>query len=270
MGKRRRKKSGIFSGFRKLGDALLWVLTVLKRLTPVLSLAAFFIFAFLGVREILYADPGLTIQRIRFLPEGGVQPAGLQERLEKEWLGKNILTIPLKEVAGRIQKDPAVLSTKIVRTLPSEITVTVKKREPVAAVQLAARSSYGIVAQDGMLLDVVNEKPAFLTIEAYTAKADQLRKGTKLRIAGLEAALLFMDAYQKHPLAQNEKLNRMQLDHLGNLIITFERGTEVRLGRDPLSRLRYFNKLIPILEDGERAKITYIDLQFDQIIVKKK
>ncbi len=271
MSKRRRKKGGFFSGLRKLGELGLGLFTILRHLAPVLSLAAFFIFVFLGVRELLYADPGLTIQRIRFAPEGSALPAGLQEKLEKEWLGKNILTMPLKQVASQIQKDPGILSAQIARSLPSEITVTVKKREPVASVQLAAGSSFGIVAQDGMLLEVVNEKPAAsMLIEAHNSKGGQLRKGTKLRIAGLEEALQFMESYQRNPVAQKEKLSRMQLDHLGNLMIVFERGTEVRLGRDPVSRLRYFHKLIPILEDGERAKIIYIDLQFDQIIVKKK
>ena len=87
---------------------------------------------------------------------------------------------------------------------------------------------------------------------------------------GFEAANQFTREFSKHPLAQFESISKITLDHIGNVSVTLGKGPELRLGRKPLEAMKSFDKIAPILESPDRLKIDYVDLQFNNVIVKQK
>ena len=71
-------------------------------------------------------------------------------------------------------------------------------------------------------------------------------------------------------LSHFEVLTRIGIDHLGNVSIILGNGPQIRLGRRPMDSLKSLEKTIPLLKSEERSKIEYVDLQYDNVIVKRK
>ena len=49
-----------------------------------------------------------------------------------------------------------------------------------------------------------------------------------------------------------------------------EDGPELRFGRSPLQKLVALDSVIPLLKGPERAHLVYIDLQYHDLVVRKK
>lgn len=269
MAKKKRKKnsSGGFASFGKLfGQSFRVLLKSLPMLLVIFAGGAFF----MGVRSALYADYNLTVQKITVDPAQAL--SNLQrERLDSQILGKNILSTDLKLIAQNLEKDASIQNVKVSRRLPSEIFIEVQKRKPLAFIRFAVTQTYGVISEDGMILDAVEPQAATgLIIEAPAIGVQRPSIGQKLQYRGFHEAVKFLNAYQQHPLSSQEPVTRILLDHLGNVNIILKEGPEIRLGRSPSQRVASFHKILPLLEGEMRKKIAYIDLQYDDVVVKQK
>lgn len=226
--------------------------------------------AFIGVRGLLFADPHLSIQRIRITPADALSR---EQRLRVDSLltGKNILGADIRKISAMLEKDPWIESAVVTKRMPAEILISVRKRVPSAYVRLMTTGENALVSEDGMVLDT---PPAHavtgLVIEIPGAGMKTPRIGEPLHVKGLEEAHQFLREFPKHPLAQFESVSKISLNPIGNVNVTLGKGPELRMGRKPLEAMRSFDKIAPILESAERAKIDYIDLQFNNVIVKQK
>lgn len=268
MGKKKMKRKssdGFFSGALKLlqGTALLTARTL-----PLLLMVGIGFGIFFGVRQALYADSGLSVQRITVLPAQGISVMQ-RERIESQFLGKNILQANLNQIEASLEKDPVIQSATVTRKIPGEIVIEVAKRNPVAFIKFGNFPKYGVISQDGMVLDMVEEKAALgLIMEAPAASAPAVGQFYKNR--GFQEAIRFLELYQQMPMSHEEPVTKVILDHLGNVSVYLKAGPEVRLGRRPSQRLEAFKKIGPLLESEMRKKIDYLDLQFDDVVVKQK
>ncbi len=225
---------------------------------------------FLGVKSALYADGALVVDRILIQPSDALTPEETQS-IETRWLGSNILAVDLKKIAAQLESDPDVQQALVFRHLPSQLKIEIKKRDPIAFIQFASKGVYGLISEDGMILDTAQTSNASLvTIEAYGLNEKEPRRGRMFEHAGFHEAISFLKAFWSHPLARRETITRIALDHLGNVTITLGSQPKVRLGRYPIERFPALSKILPILESPERTQIDYIDLQFDDVIVKRK
>lgn len=264
----RRKKKTTFFDRMKQGTASCFSLFV--RVLPTLLIAALFGGLFFGVREVLYADSNLLIQKIEVSPVQALTTHRHRE-LENMTLGKNILKVDLKSVAQKLEENPQVQTAKIHRHLPGTLFVDVTTRTPVAFIHLSPNGAYGVISKDGMVLDVTSENNASLvTIEAYGLGIRKPSLGYQIRNRGLEEAIRFINAYWEHPIAKAESLSHVALDKSGALTITLGQGPDIRMGRRPASRFATLEKIMHLLEGEGRLQIDYIDLQFDNVIVKRK
>lgn len=240
------------------------------RVLPVLFVASVFGGMFFGVRHLLYADPQLSVKEIVVTPAPALVTSRRQD-LETKLLGKNILKIDLKKIASDLEANPEIQSVRVERQMPSTLQIEVVPRKPVAFVQFSSTGTFGSVSEDGMILDTVKTRDnSLVVIEAYGLGLKEPQIGYQIRNRGFGEVIQFLHAFWEHPISKREVLTRLSLDHLGQVSIVLGAGPDIRLGRRASTRIPTLEKIMYLLEGGDRDKIQYIDLQFDNVIVKRK
>jgi cell division septal protein FtsQ len=268
--KKKARRSGKSKGWSSLGRIIGVFLKICFRVLPFVLLAGALFAAFMGVRSALYADSNFGVQQVSVLPSQDLSAAKKQV-LESQYLGKNILKINLDKIAHDLQADPSIEWAHVRRDFPSTLAVHIKRRIPMALIRFSSKGEYGLISEDGMILDVV-AKPnsADLVIEAFTMGVQTPTIGIQIKDKEFREAAKFIKAYWKKPLSEQEPVAVISLDHLGNVSALLSKGPVVRLGRKPVGRLEAMEKLIPLLKDENRDLIEYVDLQYDDVVIKRK
>lgn len=268
MAKRRRKKKNNFieSFTNFMVDAGYYALKVL----PLFLILLFGTGIFFGVRSALFADSNLQLQKISVIPNHAVSQT-IRQRFEEKYLGENIFQIDLDEFAVELEKDPTIRRADVRRAFPSEIVIELEQRAPIGWVQFAAGGYYGLVSEDGVILDVVKEMDRNLVlIEAFHLRNTDLRTGFKITHEGFYEGILFLKNFWSHEISKKESVSQIVIDKAGNTTITLGGGPDIRLGLYASERLAMFPKVMPLLQSADRRNILYIDLQYDDVIVKRK
>jgi len=225
---------------------------------------------FWGIREELYADPGLIVDQIVVTPEEALPQEKVQE-LEKLFLGHNILKIPLRKAAQKIEGDAGIRRARVIRDFPRTLRIEVTLRRTFAQVRLHSKGPLYRTGEDGVLLSTdVNRDGDLLLIEAFESNGEHPAIGQRLRLTGFREATELLRAFWGHPLGKAEVVDRVRLDHLGNVSVALRNGPELRFGRRPLEKIHALDTVAPLLKGPERQRIVYIELQYQDLIVKKK
>jgi cell division septal protein FtsQ len=140
-----------------------------------------------------------------------------------------------------------------------------------ALIRFSSKGDYGLVSEDGMILDVVSKPNSTdLVIEAFAMGTQKPAMGLQIKDKEFREASKFIKAYWKKSLSEQEPISIISLDHLGNVSAILSKGPVVRLGRKPAGRLEAMEKLVPLLKDENRDLIDYVDLQYDDVVIKRK
>ncbi len=269
MGKKKRsqKKSGKGGGFFSFFGA---AFKVCFRLLPVVALGAAFGGLFIGVRDALYADPNLSIQAISVSPSDALLPEQRQ-LIENKWMGKSIMSADLASISKSLEKDPGIQSALVTKQLPAKLSIEIVRRQPIACIQLAPQGPCGLISSDGVILSVIPAKSASgPMIEAFETGIREPKMGARLEVRGFNDAAAFIKKLEEVEFIKYEPVSRIGIDRLGSVNMTLGDGPQIRLGRRPLETLKSLEKIVPLLKREERSKIEYVDLQFDNVIVKRK
>ena len=122
-----------------------------------------------------------------------------------------------------------------------------------------------------MILDVFSKaNPNWVTIQAYGMGRRTPRRGTVFVHRGFQEAIAFLLAFQEHAMARYETVTTIRLDSSNNGAVKLAEGPEIRLGRHPVENLSELEKVIPLLEQEDLSRVEYIDLQYDDVIVKRR
>lgn len=225
---------------------------------------------FFGVKEALYADPRLNIKEVAVYPPFALNN-GRRQALETRVLGKNIFTVDLENLALKLQDNPEVQAARVSRQFPASLNVHIKTRRPIALIQFSPKSSYGLISEDGMILDVLKQPDrAYVVIQAYGMGLTTPSAGRKVKNAAFGEVSKFLNAFWRHNVSKREPLTGVSVDHLGNVTISLGEGPSIRLGKRPSERIDTLEKMMYLLEDESRKAIEYVDLQYDNVIVKRK
>lgn len=266
MPKKKRSSRGKIKIFGFVRPLFGFTLKILPFVICILGVGA----VFMGVKDALYADASLGIQKVEVVPVDSLSTAQRQT-LDTMLLGKNIVNVDLKKVSRMLEKDPGVHHAVVVKHLPAQIIVNVERRRAVACIQFVSQGNCGMVSEDGVVLDVIPVKNAAgLIVESFESGKRGPQLGTKVEVKGFSQAISFLRAYEQMDLSKYETLTRIGIDHLGNVSIILGNGPQIRLGRRPLDSLKALEKTIPLLKSEERSRIEYVDLQYDNVIVKRK
>lgn len=269
MGKKKRKKNGR-GIFAELASFIGFIFRGFLKILPLIIICALAAGAVLGVRSALYADTNFSIQRIQ-LDSGSELSAAKRQALESKYLGKNLLRVDLHQIAKGLQADPEIEWAHVQREFPSALRVRIKRRLPVAYIRLSPRGDLGLVSEDGMILDVAAvPSSSELIVEAYSLNISKPSIGYQIQSSGFHEVVQFIREYRKSAVAEKEPVASLSIDSAGSVSAVLAKGALIRLGRHPSQRLEAFEKLVSILQDEKREGIEYIDLQFDDIVIKRK
>lgn len=270
MGKRRRRKVSSTLTWKATKGFFHLVSKGIIKSTPLWVLAGVGFLVFWGIRKNLYADPGFLIQTLVVKPDKALTVERLSE-LEKTYLSRNLFTVSPKEVAEAVESDPKIRQARVIREFPNTLRIEIADRDPFAEVQLAPNGPFYVVAEDGVILEKQSERHKDLVLfEAHEWASRRAEKGKEIPIAGFREAVHFTRAFWQHPLSRTERIDRIRLDHLGGVNLGLVNGPELRFGPQPMKRLATLNSLTPLLQGKDRNQILYINLQFQDIIVRKK
>ncbi len=272
MARKKRKKTSKDGGFFTfLGKALGAVSKGVFKALPLGLAIASGGAIFIGVRDALYADPFLAIRSVLVEPADALS-APQRTRLESMLVGQNILTADLKKAAQDLEVDPGIQTARLVKNIPGAVNVLVTRRKPMAFIRFSPGGRYGMISEDGVILETVAPKDATgLLIEAYEwGMPPQPSPGGRLKQKGFHEAMAFVKVFQNSALARREILTKIMLDRIGNVSIVLGEGPEIRLGRKPQERFDALGKAAALLEGEGRKNMEYVDLQFENVIVKQK
>lgn len=270
MGKRRRRKVSSTLTWKATKGLFHLVSKGMIKSTPLWVLAGVGLCAFWSIRQNLYADPGFLIQTIVVKPDKALTVEGLLQ-LEKTYLGRNLFTVSPKEVAEAVERDPQIRRARVIREFPNTLRIEISDRSPFAQVQLASNGPFYIVAEDGIVLGKQSGRDKNLVLfEAHEGRIPQPQSGKEISIPGFQEAVNLTRAFWQHPLSRAERIERVRLDHLGGVNLGLDKGPELRFGTQPMKKLPTLGSLTPLLNGKDRHRILYINLQFQDIIVKKR
>ncbi len=261
------KKGWLLSGLGTLFRGIFWLLW---RILPLAVLAVLLVYGGLIVKRVLCEDRFLKVQEIRVVPPDVLSPQSIHT-LEDKILGKNILTLDLTGIASTIELGPGAQSVRVVREMPSTVRIEIRKRHPIANVQLSPGGSYAVTADDGFIIESRPEiDPAWMLIEDFSESFKEPKIGARLQNKGFAEALRFIKVFRIHELARHETVTRISLDAYGNVTVRLGEGPDFQLGRKASERLSFLTKAVYLFKTEPRENIEYMDLQYDRVAVKRK
>lgn len=270
MGKRKRKRASSTLTWKATKGFFRLLFKGILKASPFVLLGGIGFGIFWGIRENLYADPGFLVQSLEVVPEKALSPQRVQE-LEKRFLNRNLFKISPRGLAQEIQTDPTIRQARVIRKFPRTLRVEISHRDPFVQIQFSPHGPYYSAAEDEIVLGKEFERDKnLLLIEAFETKVSKFENGEGLSVAGFREAIELVKAFQTHPLARSEGIDRIRLDHLGNVSLVLKEGPELRFGRQPIKKLYTLGSLTPLLKGPDRKQIIYIELQYQDLIVKKK
>ena len=270
MGKRRKKKSSGPLFWKAVKGLSYWASYGLVKSLPALFIAAVGVGIFWGIRKNLYADPGFLIQTVKIFPENGLSPEKTRE-LESLYLNQNLFKISPRRVSQVIERDPKIRQARVVREFPKTLIIEIRDRYPFTQIQFSSKGEFYSLSEDGVVLtrDLARNKNLLL-IEAFEANSSKPTPGSEISLPGFKEAVRFVKDFGQQSLSHSEVIDRIRLDHLGSVNLVLSKGPELRLGREPRKKLKGFNSVNSLLKGPDRDKIVYIDLQYQDLIVRKK
>ena len=186
-------------------------------------------------------------------------------------MNRNLFKISPLEVAREVQKDPLIREARVIRKFPTTLQIEIHPRNPYVQIQFFPNGPYYFTAEDQVVLSKeFNRNQNLLLIEAYESKKLKAENGEELSLAGFREAVRLAKAFKNHPVVRSETIERIRLDHLGNVALALVEGPELRFGRDPMRRFYTLDSLTPLLKEPDRHQIIYIELQYQDLIVRKR
>lgn len=270
MGKkkfRKSKKGWFFSAIAAVFRGIGWLVW---KLLPVAVIAGALVYAGFAVKKCLCEDRWLRVQEIRVVPRDVLSPESIRT-LEDKILGKNILLLDLKKIAGTIELGPGAQSVRVIREMPTTIRIEIQKRKPIANVQLRPWGPYAIVADDGFIIESrAALDPAWILVEDFSEPLKEPRIGARLQNKGFFEALKFIKIFKGHELARRETVTRISLDPNGYVTVRLGEGPDFKLGRKASESITSLANAVYLLRTEPRENIEYMDLQYDRVAVKRK
>lgn len=270
MGKHRKKKIKSTLTWKAAKGIFHLLSEGILKAMPLFIFGAIGFVIFWTIRGNLYADPGFLVQRLEVVPEESFSPEKLQE-LERLYLKQNLFKISPREVAKTLGQDPQIQNTFVIRKFPATLRIEVKERRPFAQIQFSPQGAYYWIAEDGIILgkDPLRQKSIYL-VEVFDTKVTQPKIGRPASLSGFSEAVALTKVFAAHPLARRETLERIRLDDSGNVTLVLTKGPELRFGLNPLKRISALDSLPPLLKGPDRDRLIYIDLQYQDLVVRKK
>lgn len=225
---------------------------------------------FFGVRRGLYVDPYFQIERVSVFPTSLISAAE-HRSLDAGLRGKNLLQVDLGAISRKLEQNPGVKRAEIVRSFPNQIKIFLTPRTSLVQVQSVSRGPYYSVSEDRVIVSVSQvSRPGFTIIEDFSGGRKSYVRGMIYQNPYFPEWEHFFNWFYQDPVLKTEAVNRFSVDRLGNMTAVLADGIELRFGRIPGLQGNAGAVLRRLLHSEERKQILYLDLRYQDVIVKQK
>ncbi len=228
------------------------------------------IFLFVGVRQMLHADPYFQIEKITVFPAGILNQTELNF-LEGRAKGKSLLEIDLKELSKILERNPKVERAEVVRVLPKQLSVYIIKRQPLVQIQFHPDGAFYLISHDQMVTGIAKHaRPDLLMLEDYRSPQKRYSVGMYYQNTNFQSLRKILLELPNQSSIRRENISKMTADETGNVSFFLSDGLELKIGKEftlPQSSQMVLGSL---LKSKERAEYLYLDLRYRDIIIKKK
>jgi cell division septal protein FtsQ len=181
--------------------------------------------------------------------------------------GENLVTLDLVNVQQMVKKKhPEFKEVRVQRVLPNRIEVYLKRRTPIAQVSF---SKYVQVDKDLILLPGSSETPFknLTIIEGAPAPKYGVMVGATLNDSATVKALKLSEIIKRSNVLKTHALTKIDIRDPKNISFFVDGDIEIKIGNSHyIERLKILNQTLKTVE-LDPAKIRYIDLRFDDIII---
>lgn len=199
------------------------------------------------MREMVYSNPRLAIDRIDVETDGVVSPEKIREWARVK-TGDNLLALDLTRVKRDLELRPIVESASAEKILPRQLRISVVERKPLVVVYLfQSANANGAYGFDRFYLDAAGMVIPPLRRDERNAKADpnpsaltalvgfdphQLRPGLCVDSPELRAALDLITAIERSPVSALLDVRSIDLSAPHTLIARTGENTEITFSLD--------------------------------------
>lgn len=230
-----------------------------------ISLAVLGLF-FGGVIAYALNSPAFQLEQVSILNIGTLTPEQSFKFCELR-KGESLITLDLVNVQQVIKRrHPEFKEVLVRRVLPNRIEVLLKRRTPVAQV---AYSRYVQVDKDLVILPGSSTVPFknLTTIEGAPLPREGLYVGVSIQDANTKKAIKLADLIKRSNILKKHTLTKIDIGDPRNISLIVDTDIEIRIGSSHLvERFKILDQTLKTIE-LDRAKIRYIDLRFDDVVI---
>lgn len=241
---------------------------VLRSLPYVLSLTMLGML-FGGVVAYAVNSPTFELRSVKILNIGTLTPEQAFNFSELR-PGENLIHLNLVNVQQVIKRNhPEFKEVHVRRVLPNRVEILLKRRTPVAQ---AAFSRYVQVDKDLVVLPGSSAIPFrnLTIIEGSPLPKRGLFVGSTLSDPATQKALWLMEAVKRSGLLKKHMLTKIDIADAKNFSLIVDGVVEIKIGNSHfIERLKILGQTLRTLE-LDSAKIRYIDLRFDDVVVGQR
>lgn len=217
---------------------------------------------------IVYAvnSPTFRLGEVRVLNIGTLTPEQAFDFCDLK-KGENLITLDLVGVQQVIKRrHPEFKEVKVRRVLPNRIEVALKRRTPFAQV---AFSNFLQVDRDLVILPASSPTPFrnLTVIRGVAMPREGLVVGSSLKDPSVLKAVKLAEVIKQSNVLRKRVLTAVDVTDPRNFSLWVENDLEIRIGGNHfMERLKILDQTIRAV-DLDPAKIRYIDLRFDDVVI---
>ena len=239
--------------------------TLFYSLPYILSLTALGVL-FGGVVAYAVNSSTFQLEQVKILNIGTLTPEQSFQFSELR-RGENLIQLDLVNVQQVIKRNhPEFKEVKVRRVLPNAVEILLKRRTPVAQV---AFSRFVQVDKDLVVLPGSSTTPFrnLTIIEGSPLPRAGLFVGVMVADDGTQNALRLMEIVKRSKILRKHALTKVDIADPRNISLIVDGTIEIRIGNSHyLERLKILDQTLKS-QELDPAKVKYIDLRFDDVVV---
>ena len=240
------------------------------KILPLIVIAGSVSFVSFGVKQMLQADPYFQVERVTVFPSGILTQSEYQF-LEHETRSRSLVEVDLGKISKNLERNPKIKRAEVVRTLPNQLNVLLTMRLPFIQIQFKPNGSFYTVSSDQLVLsNSGSPKPDLVVLQDFGAEKKIYSVGTLYQNKYFYRLPSVLDFIRTNSILSSETISQMSMDQLGNITLFLKDGLELRFSNEIGLSDAKRAVLSSLLKSNERNQILYIDLRYQDIIVKKR
>jgi len=219
-----------------------------------------------------------SLEAARIMELKGIRLVGLKQLTASEVIkmagvkkGIDLFNLKLDQVSEPLLAHPRIRSVSVKKIYPNQLEISLIERKPVFQIFVPQIKSYHLIDEEGVLLPDINTEPFdnFFVYSDEQVKETPEKVGQTYDSKYLETLLAAYKQVQSELDISGETIHEIYVDRLGFWsLITFDQ-IEFRIG-DDFNNLQKMESVMPLLKEEVRDKVSYMDLRFQDVIVKNK